>query len=274
MAIWVCEKPILPASRTRSRNRGCSVGSPPENWIARAGDGRIARYVRIMPRTCVEGGLVDVPGGVGVGETDRAPQVAAVRQVDVAEGGVRGVVRAQPALAGAMARRPRCWGSRRPRRRRSRTLRPSGTAGHRASRCPRTGRARGRSSPSAPAPAFSYRRAGSRRVHSGQTDSTVFGNPCGRGRIGRPEHVVLAGARSDRLPATGGIISRSPLSPDVSHQNPIIARRCAVPQGKAKKFRRRCAAKSGGLFLVILSVARISALRLCTRSSLAPARSG
>jgi len=52
VAIWVWENPMSMAARRQSRNRGCSVGSPPENWMARPGAGRVARYVRSIARTC------------------------------------------------------------------------------------------------------------------------------------------------------------------------------------------------------------------------------
>ena len=45
--------------------------------------------------------LVNVTGGVGVGEADRASQVAAVGEIDVGQAGVAGVEIAKPAIVGA-----------------------------------------------------------------------------------------------------------------------------------------------------------------------------
>jgi hypothetical protein len=53
------------------------------------------------PRTGLEIRLVDVAGGVGVGEAHRAGQVAAVGQVDVGQAGVAGVQVAQAAIVRA-----------------------------------------------------------------------------------------------------------------------------------------------------------------------------
>jgi len=48
-----------------------------------------------------ETGLVEVAGGVGVGEADRAGEVAAVGQVDIGQAGVGGVEVAEAAIVGA-----------------------------------------------------------------------------------------------------------------------------------------------------------------------------
>ena len=45
--------------------------------------------------------LVEIAGGVGIGEADGAGQIAAVGQVDVGEAGVAGVEVAQAAIVGA-----------------------------------------------------------------------------------------------------------------------------------------------------------------------------
>ena len=49
----------------------------------------------------LEIGLVDIARGVGVGEADRAGEVAAVGEVDVGQAGVAGVEVAQAAIVGA-----------------------------------------------------------------------------------------------------------------------------------------------------------------------------
>ncbi len=46
-------------------------------------------------------GLVQIAGRIGVGKADRAGQVAAVGQIDIGQGGVRGVQRAHAAVVGA-----------------------------------------------------------------------------------------------------------------------------------------------------------------------------
>ena len=74
------------------------VGSPPENCTMRSGHGLLVAQGLQHLADGLEIRLVEVAGGVGVREADRAGQVAAVGQVDVGEAGVAGVQVAQAAI--------------------------------------------------------------------------------------------------------------------------------------------------------------------------------
>ena len=77
------------------------VGSPPENCTMRPATGRCVAQRLQHPAHGLEIRLVEVAGRVGVGEADRAGQVAAVGQVDVGQAGVAGVQVAQAAIVRA-----------------------------------------------------------------------------------------------------------------------------------------------------------------------------
>ena len=77
------------------------VGSPPENWTIRPATGLLVAQGLEHFADGFEIGLVEVAGGVGVGEADRAGEVAAIGQVDVGQAGVAGVQVAEAAIVGA-----------------------------------------------------------------------------------------------------------------------------------------------------------------------------
>ena len=77
------------------------VGSPPENCTTRPSTGRSLRKVLNMPRIMLKARFIQVTGDICIGETHGTRKVAAVRQIDVGQRGVRGVHAAQPAIVRA-----------------------------------------------------------------------------------------------------------------------------------------------------------------------------
>ena len=79
------------------------VGSPPENCTMRPATGLLVAQRLQHLADGLEIRLVEVARGIGVGEADRAGEIAAVGEVDIGQAGVAGVQVAEAAIVGAAA---------------------------------------------------------------------------------------------------------------------------------------------------------------------------